>query len=157
MNIIEKRRVEEEGREEGGEARWGTSGGIYIFKRSEQFVAFPTIQTVRGNWPLAARPPPIHPPQTGSCSCLLKSGRGRKEARRAASHGAAPRTDPEEGEIPPLAGLSQSRCSQSHNRPTIEAAMCGGRCERRAAPQFSAGTKRSSSLCSGGRRIRREK
>lgn len=88
--------------------------------------------------------------QPASAPAFLKSGRGRKEAGGAGSHAAAPRTDPEEGEIPPLAVLSQSRYSESHNRATIEAAMCGGRCERRAAPQFSAGTKRSSPLCSAG-------
>lgn len=95
---------------------WGTSGGIYIFRRSEQFVA---LSRFRGNWPQAARRPPIYPPPTGSRFFFFKrSGRGRKGAGGAACHAAARRTDPEEGEIPPLA-FFLSR-NQGIHKVTIE-------------------------------------
>lgn len=61
MNIIEKRRVEEVGREEGWEegrqARWGGQVVAFIYLRDQSsLLLFSTIQTVRGNWPHAARP-----------------------------------------------------------------------------------------------------
>lgn len=70
MNIIEKRRVEEVGWEEGRGSGWGASGGIYIFKRSERLLVFPAILTVQGNWPHAAGRPPIYSPPTGSRSAF---------------------------------------------------------------------------------------